>query len=306
MRRCSRGRAGRAATRAATSLRSQPLHAAAARLSRLHRHLSRPHQDVPRQGCRVQSDRPAGRLWRLSGLVERAGRFRSLGDGQVDFGAIFSKLAAVRFRRLGGARMGMLHQASARTARAKGAEFIADHIIRVTEKAFDDFAGAGTDRRANRRMLGIATRPEASDMAIEAVGCATRGRRCGSAWSAAGAAPSSARCIASRRMDDRLRAGRRRACPRRPKRAKDRAPTSASAADRALSELRRDGGGRGEAAGRHRGRRIVTPNDSHHAIAKRLPRSRHPRHLRQAADHDLADALDLVEAGAQERRSCSA
>lgn len=38
----------------------------------------------------------------------------------------------------------------------EGAKFIADHIIRVTERAFDDFAGAGTDLAANRRMLGIA------------------------------------------------------------------------------------------------------------------------------------------------------
>ena len=36
----------------------------------------------------------------------------------------------------------------------EGADFVDAHIIRVTEKAFDDFAGAGTDRAANRRMLG--------------------------------------------------------------------------------------------------------------------------------------------------------
>jgi len=32
---------------------------------------------------------------------------------------------------------------------------VREHIIRITEKAFDDFAGAGTDEAANRRMLGI-------------------------------------------------------------------------------------------------------------------------------------------------------
>ena len=37
----------------------------------------------------------------------------------------------------------------------EGAEFVKAHIIRVTAKAFDDFAGAGTDEAANRRMLGI-------------------------------------------------------------------------------------------------------------------------------------------------------
>ncbi|MDF2689590.1 MAG: hypothetical protein K0Q80_2556, partial [Microvirga sp.] len=37
----------------------------------------------------------------------------------------------------------------------EGADFIKAHIIRVTEKAFDDFAAGGTDQAANRRMLGI-------------------------------------------------------------------------------------------------------------------------------------------------------
>ena len=37
----------------------------------------------------------------------------------------------------------------------EGADFVAAHIIRVTEKAFDDFAGAGTDQAANRRMRGL-------------------------------------------------------------------------------------------------------------------------------------------------------
>jgi sugar phosphate isomerase/epimerase len=37
----------------------------------------------------------------------------------------------------------------------EGAQFVRDHIIRVTEKAFDDFAGGGSDEAANRRMLGI-------------------------------------------------------------------------------------------------------------------------------------------------------
>ncbi|RVO14158.1 sugar phosphate isomerase/epimerase, partial [Sinorhizobium meliloti] len=37
----------------------------------------------------------------------------------------------------------------------EGSEFVKAHIIRVTEKAFDDFADSGTDEAANRRMLGI-------------------------------------------------------------------------------------------------------------------------------------------------------
>ena len=37
----------------------------------------------------------------------------------------------------------------------EGAVFIKDHIIRVTDRAFDDFAGAETDKDFNRRILGI-------------------------------------------------------------------------------------------------------------------------------------------------------
>jgi hypothetical protein len=38
---------------------------------------------------------------------------------------------------------------------AEGAKFIKDHIIRVTEKAFDDFAAAGKDQRFNKKVLGL-------------------------------------------------------------------------------------------------------------------------------------------------------
>lgn len=88
------------------------------------------------------------------GWVERAGRFRSLGDGQVDFAAIFSKLAAYDFSGWAVLEWECALKHPEDGAR-EGAEFIASHIIRVTEKAFDDFAGAETDRAANRKMLGI-------------------------------------------------------------------------------------------------------------------------------------------------------
>lgn len=88
------------------------------------------------------------------GWVERAGRFRSLGDGQVDFMAIFSKLTQYDFD--GWAVMewecALKHPEQ---GAEEGAPFIADHIIRVTEKAFDDFAGSGIDEAANRRIMGI-------------------------------------------------------------------------------------------------------------------------------------------------------
>ena len=37
----------------------------------------------------------------------------------------------------------------------EGAKFIRERIIRVTERAFDDFAASGTDRGAIRQLLGL-------------------------------------------------------------------------------------------------------------------------------------------------------
>jgi sugar phosphate isomerase/epimerase len=89
--------------------------------------------------------------------LARAGRFRSLGDGQVDFRAIFSKLARYDFE--GWAVLEWecaLKQAE--VGAKEGAEFIRRHIIPVTGRAFDDFAAGGTDGVvANRRMLGLET-----------------------------------------------------------------------------------------------------------------------------------------------------
>ncbi|KFL26253.1 AP endonuclease [Devosia sp. 17-2-E-8] len=100
---------------------------------------------------------PTGRQGVYGGFqnwVNRAGRFRSLGDGQVDFGAVFSKLSQYDF-----AGWAVLEWECAikspKQGAAEGAPFIAAHIINVTEKAFDDFAGAGTDRAANRKLLGL-------------------------------------------------------------------------------------------------------------------------------------------------------
>ncbi len=82
--------------------------------------------------------------------VDRAGRFRSLGDGQVDFKSIFSKLSACDFD-----GWAVVEWECCLKHPEDGAQFVSDHIIRVTERAFDDFAGGGTDEAANRRMLGI-------------------------------------------------------------------------------------------------------------------------------------------------------
>ena len=86
--------------------------------------------------------------------IDRAGRFRSLGDGQVDFKAIFSKLAAYDFKGWAVLEWECCIKNAEDGAR-EGALFIKDHIIKVTEKAFDDFAGTGTDKDLNNRILGI-------------------------------------------------------------------------------------------------------------------------------------------------------
>lgn len=87
--------------------------------------------------------------------IDRPGRFRSLGDGQIDFGAIFSKMAQYDYP--GWAVLEweccLKHP---EVGAAEGAKFIKEKIIRVTEKAFDDFAGGGADEVKNRKMLGLA------------------------------------------------------------------------------------------------------------------------------------------------------
>ena len=86
--------------------------------------------------------------------MDRAGRFRSLGDGQVDFGAIFSKLAQYDYEGWAVLEWECCLKHPEDGAR-EGAEFIASHIIRVTETAFDDFASGGTDEAMNRKLLGL-------------------------------------------------------------------------------------------------------------------------------------------------------
>ncbi len=100
---------------------------------------------------------PTGRQGVYSGYqswVDRAGRFRSLGDGQVDFGAIFSKMTTNDFDGWAVVEWECCLKHPEDGAR-EGAAFVNDHIIRVTETAFDDFASGETDHDANRRILGL-------------------------------------------------------------------------------------------------------------------------------------------------------
>jgi sugar phosphate isomerase/epimerase len=86
--------------------------------------------------------------------VDRAGRFRSLGDGQVDFGQIFSKLTHYGFDGWAVLEWECCLKDSEQAA-AEGAPFIAKHIIRAAERPFDDFAASSMDREANSHLLGL-------------------------------------------------------------------------------------------------------------------------------------------------------
>ena len=86
--------------------------------------------------------------------TDRAARFRSLGDGQVDFKGIFSKLQAYGYDSWAVMEWECCLKHPEDGAR-EGAQFIADHLIRPAESAFDDFAAGETDQTANRRMLGL-------------------------------------------------------------------------------------------------------------------------------------------------------
>ncbi|MFN3620383.1 sugar phosphate isomerase/epimerase family protein [Sphingorhabdus sp.] len=101
--------------------------------------------------------RPSGRSGVYGGYqpwADRPGRFRSLGDGQVDFPAIFAKMATNNY-----AGWAVLEWECAikhpSVGAAEGAPFIKRHIIEVTDRAFDDFATAGADRLLNRQIMGI-------------------------------------------------------------------------------------------------------------------------------------------------------
>jgi len=101
--------------------------------------------------------RPSGRqgvYGGYQGWQDRAGRFRSLGDGQIDFKAIFSKMAQYDYPGWAVLEWECALKHPEDGAR-EGADFIRRHIIRVADRAFDDFAGSGADRRQLRTLMGL-------------------------------------------------------------------------------------------------------------------------------------------------------
>jgi len=85
---------------------------------------------------------------------DRPGRFRSLGDGQVDFKSIFSKLTHYGFEGWAVLEWECYLKDNIQGA-IEGAEFIKQHLIKKAAVAFDDFAGAATDDNLNKELLGL-------------------------------------------------------------------------------------------------------------------------------------------------------
>jgi sugar phosphate isomerase/epimerase len=101
--------------------------------------------------------RPTGRGGVYGGYQDwknRAGRFRSVGDGQVDFKQVFTKLTQYGYSSWAVLEWECCIKDGAQGA-AEGAQFIKSMLIDVPRKAFDDFAGGAADEAGNRRILGL-------------------------------------------------------------------------------------------------------------------------------------------------------
>ncbi len=100
---------------------------------------------------------PNGRVGVYGGYqnwADRAGRFRSLGDGQVDFGSIFSKLSQYDYDSWAVLEWECCIKDSEQGA-AEGAPFIEAHLIQTVKRAFDDFAGSDVDDDLLNKIMGI-------------------------------------------------------------------------------------------------------------------------------------------------------
>jgi sugar phosphate isomerase/epimerase len=101
--------------------------------------------------------RPTGKQGVYGGYqswLKRAGRFRSPGDGQVDFASIFSKLTQYNFPGWAILEWECCIKSSEQGAR-EGAPFIRRHIIEAAKSSFDDFGRSGTDRKSLGKILGL-------------------------------------------------------------------------------------------------------------------------------------------------------
>jgi sugar phosphate isomerase/epimerase len=101
--------------------------------------------------------RPDGRGGTYGGYLpwsKRPGRFRSPGDGQVDFNRVFTLLTEAGYRGWAVLEWECAIKSATQGAR-EGADFIRRHLIDATTIAFDDFSAGASDRENNRRILGL-------------------------------------------------------------------------------------------------------------------------------------------------------
>jgi sugar phosphate isomerase/epimerase len=89
--------------------------------------------------------------------LDRPGRFRSVGDGQIDFGGIFDRLTRYGYDGWAVLEWECCLKNSNDGAR-EGAQFIAEHIIRVSERSFDAMLDASMAADEIDHVLGIARR----------------------------------------------------------------------------------------------------------------------------------------------------
>jgi sugar phosphate isomerase/epimerase len=101
--------------------------------------------------------RPDGRGGVYGGFqpwAGRPGRFRSPGDGQVDFQRVFTLLTEAGYRGWAVLEWECAVKSAMQGAR-EGAEFIRRHLIDATTAAFDDFAAGEAGSSVNRKLLGL-------------------------------------------------------------------------------------------------------------------------------------------------------
>ncbi|MBL7697355.1 MAG: sugar phosphate isomerase/epimerase, partial [Chitinophagaceae bacterium] len=86
--------------------------------------------------------------------TKRAGRFRSPGDGQINFSRIFSTLTESGYKGWAILEWECCLKSMEQGA-TEGASFIRDHLIETTKYAFDNFTQTNADKRLNRQILGL-------------------------------------------------------------------------------------------------------------------------------------------------------
>lgn len=86
--------------------------------------------------------------------ADRPGRFRSLGDGQVDFTQVFTKMTEIGYSSWAVLEWECVIKDSEQGAR-EGSDFIRKMLIETPKKAFDDFAGSGKDDAQLKTILGL-------------------------------------------------------------------------------------------------------------------------------------------------------